>query len=221
MIDWYSFCRKRKLPYLWHGATVILTGFFACLFIRKTYILPVHGGGRYLFGGTYLSLFYIGILLSDPAANLRIESKKGRVGLVILTAILTVTWESLKLCGKLPFDGWMRAYLGKGVNPPGVELIVYALLVLAFLYAAFTSLERAQNGWIKRAVDLLCFLGRNTLYVFMYHLLVRDILLKCFPVLNSNVWLKRWLVFWPMIFLPAIGAGIWKKCKQIIRTTVD
>ena len=220
LMDWYAFCREQKKSWLWHSITLGLLGYLSYIFIAKTYILPVWGGGQFLLGGTYLLLFYIGILLSRYA---NLSLKKRALIIILLTATITwIMWLLLMTYKKLPFDQWMLPYWGNGLNPPSVELMVYALITLVMLFAVFTLAENMNNKIAGKIIDTLSFLGRNTFYIFMYHLLVKDMLLNFFPILiNSNIWLRRWFVFCPMIVLPAIGVSVIRCCKKRVYRCVE
>lgn len=56
LIHWCEFCDLRKYKYVWHITTLLVLIQLSSVFIRYTYILPVHGGGQYLAGGTYIIL---------------------------------------------------------------------------------------------------------------------------------------------------------------------
>ena len=110
----------------------------------------------------------------------------------------------------------MLAYWGDGLNPPSIELMVYALITLFLLFSVFTMVSNIQVSWLEKLVNMITLLGKNTLYTFMYHLLVRDVLLNLFPVLNSNIWLRRGIVFWGMVILPVAGVSVVRYCGKIV-----
>lgn len=78
LIKWCIFCNARKAKAIWHLATLLALCFVCAVCINYTYILPVHGGGQFLFGGTYLLLFYCGILF----ASLKVFSVSSRETLI-------------------------------------------------------------------------------------------------------------------------------------------
>lgn len=53
--------------------------------------------------------------------------------------------------------------------------------------------------------------GRYTFYIFMYHLLVRDIMIQYFPIITKNIRLLRVGTFIHMIILPTLVAYFAKK----------
>lgn len=65
LLSWSVFCCRQKYPSLWHLITIIVLSFLCYLSIQYTFILPVYGGSQFLFGGTYLLAFYLGILLGN------------------------------------------------------------------------------------------------------------------------------------------------------------
>lgn len=215
LLSWCDFCSSRRWSWLWHAATLLLLCGCSAFFMRYTYILPVHGGGQYLFGGTYIILYYLGILLS--AFNVFAERTiKKKIVILIISAILWAVW--LGGVGELlPFDKWLEPYYGNGFNPPSVQLSLYALLMLFLAYAFFSLLEACPWKITQRVVDFCAFIGRNTLYIFMYHCLVKDIIWQYFPFVRTNIWIMRISIFIPMIVVPAFAAWILKKISHAVR----
>lgn len=88
-------------------------------------ILDVYGGGGRLFGGTYLSLFYVGMII---APYLIVRWKKIYLfGTVIGASFLWILWY--RFVSKNQFQLDSRFPFGKGINPPGVTLMCYAVIV--------------------------------------------------------------------------------------------
>ncbi len=53
--------KKTYFQWIYLIETIILI-LVSSLMMRFTYVLPVHGGGKYLFGGTYLVIYFWGML---------------------------------------------------------------------------------------------------------------------------------------------------------------
>lgn len=213
LILWCVFCDKQKMNFIWHFITLVFLCWFCSILIRYTFILQVHGGGKNLFGGTFLLLYYIGILLANFKVFEIFNSK--RVVILPVAVILWSIWWRLSCMGKLPFDTMLAKYWGDGFNPPGVNFIVFSIITLFVCYAAFSLMEDNVNQMGKTIVDGFTFIGQYTLYIFMYHLLVRDVILTFWPAaVEANIWLKRFVIFIPMLIVPALLVWLIKKSKN-------
>lgn len=209
LLTWYNHCCTFKLCNLLHVGTLLFLAWVSSICVRYTYILPVHGGGKFLFGGTYLLLYYLGIVLAGAVSfNLNLRKRLVMLGSV---CIFTGTWVFMNVFRKLPFDSWMQQYWGDGINPPSISLMVYAIAMLFICYALFTILEEISAG--KKLVTLLAIIGRNTLFVFMFHLLTRYIISAFYPQVLTNSWSYFLFAFLPMIGVPVIVAESVKKIK--------
>lgn len=113
--------------------------------------------------------------------------------------------------GTLPFDGWMSSYWGKGFNPPSINFMVYSLLVLFICYGAFSLLLESK---LQKIVLCISRLGKNTLYIWLYHLLIINFFKNKVPDLLSQNVMIRLMVFCVMVILPVI-------IKQIICLSVN
>lgn len=216
LLSWHKICNSQKWNGIWHIATILFLCFCSSLFIRFTYILPVHGGGKYLFGGTYIILYYLGILFADARIFKTLYPPRHRILILIISSILYVTWLLMGANGSLPFDQWLMPYYGNGFNPPSVRFIVFSIITLFVLYSLFSLLE--ENTWeiIQQVVDLFSFIGKHTLYVFMYHLFVKDMILKYFSAVLVNKWAMRICIFVPMIVAPVITVYLVKRIRHIL-----
>lgn len=204
LLMWCKYCNMQRLKYIWHMLTVLLLCYISSVCIRFTNILPVYGGGQYLFGGTYLILYYTGILLGS--LNVFINSRRKRIFILGGSLSAAVIWGLMGVRGKLPFDRWLFAYWGEGYNPPSIRLMIYALIMLFLLYSLFATLNENENRIWKIVLKLLSVIGKYTLYIFMYHLWIRDRIVTYFPeVMEMNIWITRIAVFIPMLLFPVGG----------------
>lgn len=212
LVMWCRFCDKQKIKYFWHFITIACLCWFCSILVYYTFILPVHGGGKNLFGGTFLLLYYIGILFGNfNVFDKLIEKKYFVLGISI---ILWIVWWRLYCLGKLPFDVWLSAYWGNGFNPPSINAMVFSIISLFVFYSAFCLFEDYGKQVGRCIVNILSFIGQYTLYIFMYHLLVRDIVLTLFPQVQSNIWLMRFAIFIPMLLAPVLIAWLIKKIRN-------
>lgn len=219
LISWCDFCNKQQKSMGWHIGTVAFLCWVSSVLIRYTFMLPVHGGGKYLLGGTYLLLYYLGILLEN--FNCFQYGVNRRCTILLCSSVLWIFGWQMLYRGKTAFlDQRVEKYWGIGFNPPSIQGISFGLITLFLLYALFTLLEELDFRWINCIMSVFAFLGRNTLYTFMYHLLVRDFVRNTFPVIQTNVWILRICVFIPMLTFPALGATIIQKLRSYIQDTL-
>ena len=121
-------------------------------------------------------------------------------------------WLALWSTGKLPLDGWCAPVLPEAINPPGVQLMIYVLLVLAAVYALFTTLESAGGCGLKIAKGF-ARLGGYSLYIYLYHIIVQNLLMTWLPWETMNIWLRRLVFPIPMIFVPVLGVWALRQLK--------
>ena len=188
----------KKLPerkaWLWEVGVGIVILFISALTTNYTNIFDIYGGGGKVLGGTYLFLFYLGMIISkyDMFSNITI---KKAVVFAVAGATLWFAWfqfvcrDNMAIDKKLPF--------GAGVNPPSITLFVFALTVLVFVCGIFSLFEFFKvSGWITSFVS---WIGKHTLYIFLYHILfLNHVLIKCTFI--HNIWYLRILYFTVMIF---------------------
>lgn len=108
------------------------------------------------------------------------------------------------------------------MNPPSVNFMVYAIVVLFACYSVFSLLDETQFGFVKKNIEIFCFFGKNTIYIWLYHyLLVRNVIVARFPnMLEKNI-LVRVIVLIAIVTLPVIvkqflleGYRIYRKQMQ-------
>lgn len=133
-----------------------------------------------------------------------VKDKKIRRAMMGVSLILSIVWVCFMAEGRLPFDRWMSPYWGDGFNPPSVNFMVYSLLVLYLCYCFFSLLGESGSSIAGKFIEILCFFGRNTLYIWLYHLLVKTFIAEKFPDMRGSNILVRLLVFGLIITLPAV-----------------
>ena len=222
LIQWNLYCTQQKHASWYHLLTFVVLGIIAAIAINYTYILPVHGGGQFLFGGTFLLLYYCGITL----AGSRIFEVQSKIVLGIATGMLLgiwIVWIVLMHNGLLPFDKWMEKYWGNGFNPPSVQSLLYGVISVFLFYAMFSFLQQLGNVIINTVLKGIAWFGKYTLYIFMYHLLVRDAITQLIPSISQNIVIYR-LVFIGMFVIPAVFTYIVQrislKWKQLGRSNL-
>ena len=186
----------------------ILVGLLLILFARisndYTDIIGVNAGR--LLGGSYLLCFYGGILVganSDKIKKIPTIIRK-IYGMICIIAMLSMGYALVSL-GYI-FD--KPRLLGTDINPPGITLMLYAFTIVLSFFAWSVEVE------IYKLFRLLDFLGKHTLYIFLYHILIMS---------KLNILTANWLVWIrvPVYYITMIGVSICIEkilahCKKII-----
>lgn len=179
---------------------LLILVFVSCMTTNYTNVLDVYGGGGKLLGGTYLPIFFVGMLIAKYNL-LHWIRRKSNLGICFLTGGTVIGWwifmcqDMFALDGKIPF--------GSGVNPPSISLIIMSVIMLLFSCSVFTFLEKIDNQYINRCLAIAYAIGQSTLYIFIYHRLFLDYFLVPY-VKFSNLWLKRCFYFTVMIAAPIL-----------------
>ncbi len=98
--------------------------------------------------------------------------------------------DNFKLGAGLPF--------GKGFNPPSISILILAVIVLCFAFGIFTLLERYKYTAVIS--NMVAWIGKHTLYIFLYHMLLLIFVLERHTFENINI--KRIVYLSAMIFVP-------------------
>ena len=149
-----------------------------------------------LFGGSYLILFYLGMEFSAHKAVFeKIVHRRLwlLIGAALSFGLAFLIWIIMSKRGLIFDNAWLSL---AGINPPGITLILYTLCVLGFIYCITKLMEKYTNIIVVKILDCLDFLGSHTLYIFLYHRLFLDYLLK--GHLTGSV-IANWLVFFAVM----------------------
>lgn len=130
---------------------VEILGVIAVCFLTTNYtnILSVYGGGGKLFGGNYLLLFFIGMLLGRLVPKITF-SVKNLIALGIVAFGLSVTWWNFIATNQLQMDS--KIPFGNGFNPPSISLIIYAILVVFTCYMLGNLIETSKNVFLLKFI---------------------------------------------------------------------
>lgn len=160
-----------------------------------TNILDVYGGGGKLFGGTYLFIFYLGMIFKKHEIFDRVSLKKSMVFSIIFIMAYYAWWRFMcincfRLDANLPF--------GRGFNPPSISILILAVIVLFLAFGIFSLLQ--QNKYTAIISNMVAWIGKHTLYIFLYHAFILCFVLERYTFENIN--LKRVVYLSAMIFAP-------------------
>lgn len=125
---------KGKMIQIVSMMAVALLSFFCS---EHTNIMGMYGGAGKIFGGTYLLLFYFGMVLEhNHLLPDRTNSRARTIILFVLSgACLGVLIEGMVRMGDLFLDLRFPLF-GTPVNPPGFTLMLYSTAILLFLLCA-------------------------------------------------------------------------------------
>ncbi len=205
---------KRRWHWLWRALFLAAVWMISVLCVEDTFIMDTYGAGRYLFGGTYLFLYVLGM----AAAQLEIDFKGKKEAFVSLCVSLAALGASLAflLGNRFALDeslfGWTLR-----VNPPGIALTVYSLAVLAVAFALCGLVSFTENKPLERLFCAAAWMGKYTLYVFLYHMLILEGLL---PRLPLPAGLPRWLLaavyMTAMVGIPVAGKVLYDRARHAL-----
>ena len=199
------FCALRRLLFL---AAALIASVFS---VKHTAALQTYGGGNYLLGGSFLLLFVMGMLAADMGVEIRYRNRAA-VCAAVSTVILAGSAAFL-LTDRLSLDESLSGWLLR-VNPPGITITVYSLSVLFFLFS-WCSLGALQNSAVvDRVLSVLAWLGRYTLYIFLYHMLILDWLPVLLPFLMEKSVLKTAVYLGMMTGLPIGGKLLYDRLRR-------
>jgi fucose 4-O-acetylase-like acetyltransferase len=133
----------------------------------RTNILEVYGGGGKLFGGSYIVLLFVGVLLAHVSDTLSRATIVWKVVLEIVSILVTIFIACLlyRRNDLLLND----TLLGASTNPPGITIIVYSTAFSLLLF----GLDVLISDRIPRRIEMVfTVVGRRTLSIFLYHMLL-------------------------------------------------
>jgi hypothetical protein len=148
---------KRRYSALYHGAFILILLVVSAFSIRHTNMFNIHGGGRYLFGGTYLVLYYLGMLFADKQTKRRATSKIKTYLLLILSGGGLIAWFVFMSFKAFAIDLYLP--FGNGFNPPSITLGVYGILWFGFIFYVFKVFDYVGNRVTRKALDLISMGG--------------------------------------------------------------
>lgn len=197
------------------GLLLIVIAILSALLINYTYILPVHGGGCYLFGGTYLFQFALGMMLEEQD----ILQKLGDRGAVCkaVFCVIGVMWTFLYVTERLPFDYWFEKFFGSGINPPSINVTIYACFIIGITYMLIKKLEKSSNLIVSKGIHIVSSLGNSTLYIFLYHLIIMRCIMSLWPDIVNHIQIMRFVLMMGMILLPVCIRAISIQIKKYYR----
>ena len=166
---------------------MFMIGILIISYLTSTYtqINESYGGGSKLLGGSYLILLCIGMFFGDSYSKIRKIEKTASTKQIIICLIIAA--GNLYYICKYGFNYLNIDIFGSGLNPPGLPIIIYAVAV----FAAIVLISVRCNDIIQcsKLIDIMCYVGKHTLYIFLYHEIV--LIIVDSYICNMNIWIKR------------------------------
>ena len=205
------FCRRGRLSVLWRSGYLAAALAASIFSVKHTLALETYGGGNYLMGGTFLFLFVMGMIAADMQIEIRYRSRAAVCAAASL--VLFVLSAAFLLTDRLALDEGLAGWLLR-VNPPGITITVYSLAVLFFLFSWCSLGALLNSPAADRLLSLLAWLGRYTLYIFLYHMVILEYLPLVFPFLTETPLLKAAVYLGAMTGLPIGGKVLYDAFRR-------
>ena len=154
-------------------------------------------------------------ILPEPGG----KEEKRKAVILLVQAILCyaaaaafLLWDDFALDQSL--FGWTLR-----VNPPGITLCVYSLAVVFVVYALCRLVWQIGSRALERLLHAAAWLGRYTLYVFLYHMLILEGLLMNLPLpAGLPRALRAALYLFVMVALPVTGKVLYDGIRRALMT---
>jgi fucose 4-O-acetylase-like acetyltransferase len=200
----YAFVKlSERRKWLWIvGAVVILV--ISSLTTNHTNIADIYGGGGKLFGGTYLFLLYLGMLFGAVHDKLvsRLSGSGRKAGNLLPAGVgflvslgFTLAWWQFFARNEAGIDAHLP--FGPGFNPPSISLTLFACGMGLTVFFLGQVVDRIDRKALSFGFSALAWLGKHTLYIFLWHRFFLDIVFPWFQgrgVVIGNPVLK-WIVY--------------------------
>jgi membrane protein len=179
---------KNKKGYLMEIYMFFIIVIFSFITVRFTNIFNIYGGGGKILGGTFLILYYLGMLISKHKWLKKRNVKKLLwVSLFFIVLWLIISNNMISSIKKIDLK-LIPVPANLVLNPPGITLILYSIVTLIMIYGIINILENIKI--FNKIINFMAFIGKHTLYIFLYHRLILDKLLTPYIYIN-NIWIKR------------------------------
>lgn len=191
-------CPRNKAGYMQEFILFVIVACISAYTSNYTHILDIYSGGGRVLGGTYLMLFYFGMIMAKHEWFVKESTLKS----VLIWSVSSVAWFFMwRNFGTIRWTIDVKVPFGEGYDSPSVTLMVFSILTLFAIYGACKILEK--NEITRKIVQIGSWLGEHTLYIFMYHLTF--LYFWFMPYLEiENIWLKRVVYMSLMVIVPLL-----------------
>ena len=98
------------------------------------------------------------------------------------------------------------------LNPPNLSILIYSIGVFCFLLFLFCKIERKKFGNI--ILEGLGIIGKNSLDIFLWHMLILDIISRCLGSILISQFLINIILYSAVLVVPVLGRNIYIKMKN-------
>ena len=196
---------------LFLGTIIIIS----IIFTKYTNILNIYGGGGKLLGGTFLALYYIGMLFANK--TLHTPPKKAWLKSLILFTLFIILITTIIKTNQMVLD--YNSFLLKTLNPANVTLSIYGLLIFFFIFYFFTTLEITNK--FSMFISIFAWFGKYSLYIFLYHLLVRANLSPFIKALSVSPRIAVLIYIPCLLIVPIIFYKLFLKIRRLFRNIME
>lgn len=208
-------CPRNIKGYIWEVIVFGIVFCIASISTNYTQIMDIYAGGGKVLGGTYLILFYLGMLMAKHNVFVKVSMVKS----ILIWGGFSLSW--LLWWKNLNPIRWIideMVPLGDGYDTPSITIMVFAVLTIFAIYGACEILEKIEvTRWI---IQVGSWLGEHTLYIFMCHATILYFWFIPYLIID-NIWLKRVVYMGLMIIIPlGIEYGI-KLFNEKVKIIVD
>lgn len=145
--------------FLFQLTSVVIIYALAKYLTHHTEVGRIYGGGGRVLGGSYLFVFYLGMLFF--LLYKKHWDKFNQIWMYLVGIIL-----SASLIIVISVSGWVNVGWS---NPPNKYTIIYTLSVFVLTFSTF--LLASKWRFSKMLLSLIEYVGKYSYYIFLYHLL--------------------------------------------------
>lgn len=172
-------------------------------------------GKMELFGESYLFVYACGLLIGQVKAP--ILRKVYFIPAFILLAVGFISTKRFywaRIAGTYNYSEGVNFFTPKlQLNPPNVSIILYSFGVIAVAYLVFEFCNNSKISFIKWIVKPLSVLGKYSMDIFLWHLLIRNYLNRYFFWMEKNVF--KWIIYYcSMFIIPILVRCLYNKVKS-------
>ncbi len=187
------YCIVRCDNVLKQSALILAVYILSVVFKKHTFILDAIGGGKILLGGSYFTVFALGMIFYGHSKWL--TSKPKYLSIILATSIVALTFYEYFGC---IYNTWS--------NPPNLLLTFYTLIITLIFFSLFNSTAGTKLNLNKLTMCIQA-VGRRSLNIYLYNLLI--ILIARKHILSQNLdpmtALFKGIIFIPLVTLIPIG----------------
>lgn len=170
---------EEKCRFVRHFCVLMLIVFCSYFSVHYTDILGIALGGGNLFSGFWLIFWYGGMVFFVKKREETVRLKRS-VSIALL--IICLLWEYIFVFKD--YNSIFRNIYGNMYGMTSVKMTwcnaIQAFLITFFFKEVIELLEMQDRKIIIHCLKPICYIGRMSLYIFLYHILLRDIYYEYF-----------------------------------------